>query len=325
MVERGWRWCNRCQSLWLPVKGGTDHCPAGGAHSAAMSGDYIALRWVDGATWPRDNPQNEWRLCKGCRCLVYGSGPNACAATGGGHAYLYEYRVPMSRSVAGQQDWNWCNKCGTMVYGAHAGGVCAAGGQHDPSGSGYTTSFAGPKLSFIPARDGFHFANTAFVNQPAPIVPGLQGRGRCGGMACAAIDYWRYGMTVPTHIPSDFAPDSVPQSGRLGNYILDRLKNTLWNASTVQFLLTSPELYDDAPARSLRESFPRLKGGDRRWPAAGNRPLERRLGQPRRPSDPCLRVRGRAEAALRLRQRAARRGADTRNRRLVRADPQRAG
>ena len=113
------------------------------------------------------------------------------------------------------------------------------------------------KLDFIPERDGFHFPNR-FVHQSFPLIPGMLSRGRCGGMACASLDYWRHGLAMPTHVPDDFNPREVPD-GRLGQYILDRLLNTLWNAAILQQVWTDRTRWETAARLSIDESFPIIR------------------------------------------------------------------
>jgi hypothetical protein len=73
------------------------------------------------------------------------------------------------------------------------------------------------RVSFRPATDGFDFANN-FVNQISIAgIPITETRGRCGGMAFAALDYWHYRLSVP-RIP-ELPPDGTP----LADYIYARL------------------------------------------------------------------------------------------------------
>jgi hypothetical protein len=43
-VYPGWRWCNRCQGLFLPRFMTTGYCPAGGGHDFTGSAEYT-LYW----------------------------------------------------------------------------------------------------------------------------------------------------------------------------------------------------------------------------------------------------------------------------------------
>lgn len=89
-----------------------------------------------------------------------------------------------------------------------------------------------PSTSFSPWVHGFHFNNN-FANK---IVGKISlGAGRCGGMAYLALDYYSFGLPVPSHNGADFqTPDQVPPDGsRLADAILSRLFDS-WqdNAST---------------------------------------------------------------------------------------------
>lgn len=236
MVQRGWRWCARCETLWLADGHGAGVCAAGGGHTSDQSGEYVVLKHVEGA-WPRaDGGEGGWRVCVACREL-HREGMNSCPAGGPHQSDPIEYAVPAGHQVPGQEGWRACQRCHAMVFAAQGGGPCPTGGMHDLTGSPeYVLSAAGPKIDFVPERDGFHFSNHYFENQVFPLVPGWHSVGRCGGMACAALDYWRWGVAIPTHRAPDFAPNSVPAQ-RLGDYIMDRLKNTLWNAAVWQFIL----------------------------------------------------------------------------------------
>ena len=82
-----------------------------------------------------------------------------------------------------------------------------------------------PTTAFIPSRHGFHFRNDFAGKQV--IVPGfgeVPTRGRGGGMAYAALDYWYAGLPVPTHRAEDFGSAGVPHDGsRLSDYLYKRL------------------------------------------------------------------------------------------------------
>ncbi len=91
-----------------------------------------------------------------------------------------------------------------------------------------------PKLDFHPKRHGYHFANR-FSNRILPgVVNGIQTEGLCGGMSMSVLDYWRAGVAIPTHKPSELPPDPasgnerLPAEGsRLRTYIYDRQMNSL--------------------------------------------------------------------------------------------------
>ena len=82
---------------------------------------------------------------------------------------------------------------------------------------------------FRPEIHGFHFRNN-FSNLRAA---GIVSKGRCGGMAFAALDYYNRNIPIPPHITSDFGGEGVPPgddpySGHwLSNYIFQRLGDSL--------------------------------------------------------------------------------------------------
>lgn len=86
--------------------------------------------------------------------------------------------------------------------------------------------------AFDPKKHGFHFSNS-FVNVVIPQLTGsIVTKGRCGGMAFAALDYYYAKLPVPTHRgsnsstkrESDFGNGEIPPDGtRLADYIYRRL------------------------------------------------------------------------------------------------------
>jgi hypothetical protein len=88
-----------------------------------------------------------------------------------------------------------------------------------------------PRTSFTPQQHGFHFDNE-FVNKVAdlPGFGGIETRGRCGGMAFAALDFYFSRMRVPadTTLPPDGSP--------LADYIYRRLLDSFLTPSAVQFV-----------------------------------------------------------------------------------------
>jgi len=92
------------------------------------------------------------------------------------------------------------------------------------------------KTSFSPLIHGFHFGNH-FVNKIIQTSFGkIESRGRCGGMAFAALDYYFANITMPTHEQKDFPNKLVPPDGsRLGDYIFVRSINSLFTLSSFKF------------------------------------------------------------------------------------------
>jgi hypothetical protein len=76
--QREWRWCDKCDALWMGANPGSV-CPAGGGHSKALSGDYSVVhnREADGPG------EKGWRWCHKCQGLWFtGANPSACPAGG---------------------------------------------------------------------------------------------------------------------------------------------------------------------------------------------------------------------------------------------------
>lgn len=118
-----------------------------------------------------------------------------------------------------------------------------------------------PRTGFRPQQHGFHFDND-FVNKTATL-PGfgsIQTRGRCGGMAYAALDLYTAGVPVPpdTALPADGTP--------LADYIYRRLLDSFLSPSAVQFVSWTLHADHDSwffkgVTRWTREDqLPRLRG-----------------------------------------------------------------
>jgi hypothetical protein len=124
-----------------------------------------------------------------------------------------------------------------------------------------------PTTGFIPSRDGFHFRNDFAGKQV--IVPGfgqVPTRGRSGGMAYAALDYWYAGLPVPTHRAEDFGGIGVPHDGsRLSDYLYKRLFDSFATWTARQFVTwtvaADQPTWADAGviARTRQEQLPRLR------------------------------------------------------------------
>ena len=78
------------------------------------------------------------------------------------------------------------------------------------------------RISFTPAENGFAFSNgfTNHVVRVPAVGVDITTRGRCGGMAAAAMDYWHAGLAMSTN-------SALPQDGSLvADYIYSRLMDT---------------------------------------------------------------------------------------------------
>jgi hypothetical protein len=77
------------------------------------------------------------------------------------------------------------------------------------------------RAAFEPGRDAFAFRND-FVNKVAFAgIPVTETRGRCGGMAFAALDHWHHKIPVPGR-------DTLPPDGDpLADYIYARLHTSM--------------------------------------------------------------------------------------------------
>jgi hypothetical protein len=125
-----------------------------------------------------------------------------------------------------------------------------------------------PTTGFNPSRHGFHFRNDFAGKQV--IVPGfgeVLTRGRGGGMAFAALDYWYAGLPVPTHRAEDFESTGVPHDGsRLSDYLYKRLFDSFATWTARQFVTWAIAAADQqtwadpgVTARTRQEQLPRMR------------------------------------------------------------------
>jgi hypothetical protein len=92
-------------------------------------------------------------------------------------------------------------------------------------------------LGFDPALHGFLFPN-AFVNQVAtlPGIGPVTTRGRCGGMAFAALDYLLGGHPIPKYTAALFGARVPPDGHWLADYIYARLLHSFAVPSSVKYV-----------------------------------------------------------------------------------------
>lgn len=121
--------------------------------------------------------------------------------------------------------------------------------------------------NFVPNIHGFHFKNN-FENEVFDIgIASWTTKGRCGGMAYAALDYYHYGIPIPMHIPEDFSNSSSPEvDSKLAKYIYDRLIDsfTFYNARKFHDWTWKRDhstwiFGEGVPQLSKQKEFPKLK------------------------------------------------------------------
>ena len=138
LSQKGWKWCNKCQALFMGDNAPAP-CAKGGVHDSTGSGNY-ALAHND----PNAIGQKGWKWCNKCQVLFMGDNAPAPCAKGGVHDsagsgnYTLAHNNP---NAVGQKGWKWCNKCQVLFMGDNAPAPCAKGGVHDSAGSGdYTVN-----------------------------------------------------------------------------------------------------------------------------------------------------------------------------------------
>jgi hypothetical protein len=131
--QGGWRYCRKCNGLFLEDFG-PGVCPASGGHDKTGSFDYsITHRLVLVGQEPG------WKFCNKCQGLfLAGTGLSAgvCAA-GGSHngQGSWEYSVSYRESIIGHEpEWHLCKKCQGIFLERMGPGACPVGGGHDIEG-----------------------------------------------------------------------------------------------------------------------------------------------------------------------------------------------
>jgi hypothetical protein len=143
-LQRNWRKCMRCQSIYLATNG-PGVCKAGpGGHAPGASASYILVDDVDpvNTSGPAQKGwQRGWRYCKRCGMLWMGLNSGSRCPAGGAHTLAdsgeYWLRLnnnPSGQTAPGESGWKWCDKCQSLWSGG-AGSQCPAGGAHSSTGS----------------------------------------------------------------------------------------------------------------------------------------------------------------------------------------------
>ncbi|GAB3330414.1 hypothetical protein RMN56_29345 [Micromonospora halotolerans] len=80
------------------------------------------------------------------------------------------------------------------------------------------------RVSFRPARDGYAFTNGFTNHIKIAGLPITDTKGRCGGMAFAAMDHWHQRLPVPPAGGSCGGGRAVASTGRRGHgdYVTQR-------------------------------------------------------------------------------------------------------
>lgn len=174
--QRGWAWCNRCQSLafWDQSRP-TGWCAWGNRHDHSQSGLYVA-RFEQQAPG-----ETGWRWCSRCECLARLDGQTAGPCFGGGqhaHGTSGAYAVATKATPATQGQWRHCIRCHVLVFGGGpATAPCPAGGQHQLVGGYYVGTDQRPSQGFFSHETGHTLGlDHSFNDSPQPLDPGDDSR-----------------------------------------------------------------------------------------------------------------------------------------------------
>ena len=155
LVQDGWRWCYKCQSL---TYAGLYPCPAGGLHNDNDSDDY-SVPFTTSST----SGQSGWKWCSKCQGLFYEGGLSLgkCPLDGGSHDATASSDYTLIQYAATgleQSSWWHCQKCEGLFYydGTGQPGSCPAGLQHDKTNSSnYRVASFGSELTYlVPPNSG---------------------------------------------------------------------------------------------------------------------------------------------------------------------------
>ena len=128
--------------------------------------------------------------------------------------------------------------------------------------------------SFLPEVHGFHFDNS-FKNEIITVGgETITTKGRCGGMAFAALDYFYNGVAIPAHTESCLPGKKLPVESILAKYIYARLMDS-FIANGLKFILWTAKSDHDSSLLgkgvsqlTKTEEFPALIKALRKGPVA---------------------------------------------------------
>ena len=189
--QPGWRWCSKCQGLFVANPGSV--CPAGMGH-VSSGGFYVLTN-----NSPNAPGQSNWRWCHKCQGLFFGGGANggrcpadqqAHSSTGSGNYTLAEDQGVAVADVW-QPGWRYCSRCQGMFYGTNqAASKCPAGGGHTDNGGHYVMTHTSPNAPgqepwaglaqgnwrWCSKCQGLFFGGTPNVGSPGGRCPADQGQ-----------------------------------------------------------------------------------------------------------------------------------------------------
>jgi RNA polymerase subunit RPABC4/transcription elongation factor Spt4 len=168
--QRGWGWCNKCQSLaFSDGSRPPGVCIAGGNHDHSQSSLYVA-RFEQQAPG-----ETGWRHCSKCECMVHLDAAQGPCAAQGQHdlGTSGTYVVATASTPATQDQWRHCTRCSVLVFGGGPSTApCPAGGQHQLTGDYYVGFDQRPSLAFLSHETGHTLGlDHSFNDSPTAIDP----------------------------------------------------------------------------------------------------------------------------------------------------------
>lgn len=130
------RWCWKCEQLFLADPNQPTVCPRGNGHESGGGAYKVTTASVAGQT-----SEAPFRSCKACGTLHRLNASSACVAqqthdsTGSLTYFLIQGDTPASTPDKIQDGWRWCHKCEGLFRGT-TDTACPTGGRHDLTASG---------------------------------------------------------------------------------------------------------------------------------------------------------------------------------------------
>ncbi|MEV6866345.1 hypothetical protein AB0M44_35795 [Streptosporangium subroseum] len=145
----GWRFCNRCFSLFKDDQIGWSTCPLNGWHRAQGWIFKLTYNRESGGIGATSRIQANWRHCYKCSALYWYMEPGACPQGNGNYDHSYKGRAPqqfllphgIGQPRGRQNKWRFCVKCSGLFYNGYANkgeyGICPRDPRYGHRAAGY--------------------------------------------------------------------------------------------------------------------------------------------------------------------------------------------
>ena len=116
-----------------------------------------------------------------------------------------------------------------------------------------------PNTDFLPLKHGFHFSNRFKDKIRVSKFFNIETKGRCGGMAFSALDYYYSKLPIPKLRSEDLVHGLPKEGSLLERHIFQRQVDSLLTLTSYKFLLWT--LYPDKVliAKSMKNEFKKIR------------------------------------------------------------------